>query len=144
MADISRIKIGSSTYDLKDYGIRPNVTQCYKQLFSGSKAHGSTDVVLDSTWPRYHIFGAQLSGIGMMLIGAKVVGINSTSTTGASDEQIHCFGSYDVQTASHLAKASLTRNGSNNNNFKYCGSNHKIDSNMSGNNPNLNTVWGFF
>ena len=144
MADISKIKIGSSTYTLKDYGIRPNVTECYKQLFSGDKAHNSQDVVLNAHWPRYHIFGVKVYNIDMMLIGSKFFNINSTATTDNSNQQIHCFGAYDAYTASHLTKASLLRTGSNVNNFAYYGSNHKLDSDMSGNNPRLLEVWGFF
>lgn len=151
MADVKQIKIGDKIYNIKDYGIRPNVTECYKRLYGNDsntvKCAHKGSFTMKAEWPRYHLYGMMLNGYGITLIGARTdIGTEHTSDT--KNLEIHTVGSWDDGSNSFIIKARTLRNGTRANGFQYWGSYHTIyagvGSTMSAGNPALIGVWGFF
>ena len=146
MADVKQIKIGNNVYNIKDYGIRPNVTECYKRLYNGSVAHKNL-FFMNAAWPRYHLYGIMLQGYGIVLIGART-SIDTEYTTDQRDLEIHTVAAWDDGNNSYIIKARAIGDTSTANRFRYYGSYHTIyagvNSAMTAGNPNLVGVWGFF
>lgn len=147
MADISKIKIGSTTYDIKDTTARNSITwKTPSKLFSRTDSNTWKKGVQKtlSTAPQYLIFGTLLQAdttstvqLGMCL------GTWSDPTNRTGSNGVTCATSLDTGSTSYTLRASFIIASSGTKWTLEAASWHVLDTNgHSGVNAQINELWG--